>query len=773
MPIGDKLARQGVKLIAKESRKFAEKGLESGWKRFVQSIMETGGEGIRAFKRLDEIQPETIWRPIYGGQHNHNIAEAFYNATFRDAAKAGIKEGSQASQTFFKIFNEVDRSKLYKNIEKAVPQKYLEQLTAEQKEFVSVFAKSVDGLGDIHGLPKDKRIAAYVPHIREESQQLGYLDMENYLSMLKRKPQSGKAFDPFIKKRSLEGDDVIEDFVKVMKVYTRYGLRKGYKEPVAKAALEKAQIFGMKNGGLSDKEILKSLDKKIDKNVIKEHLASYNPKDKYSITEFNELGDFLQDWMGKKRPKFPKLENAMNKLVNFTYAGTLFGNVSAAAVNLTQILTATLPEYGILPTTRGLARAFTKKGIREFTESNIMADLTHGAKINYLDFFKRVEYWNRLVSYHTGKMSAERLGKSGIDAVNAGFDAVRKTQFFAFGPAETPKIIRSLPRPITQFAQYPLNMAKLMLDWANPVKIAKNPKHIAKLMRWGGISVALGGPNALLPTDGIMSLLLGEKWTDKSNEMRQRYSLSGLIGVNLAPRFGAGIFPFLNTEYGIPLPPVLDAVKNLTTLALGKGGIMDRVLSEELDFSFERDFIQSKFVQRSLPTLVKGGVQVKKIVDALDLPTSGYTHVEGNVFNKKTGELIEVDQSVADRIKRATIGTSLKSGQTQELLSRERKRSELSRTGVQEHIKLATDALTARDNKKFRNEVQRLAELGVIDGQRMKQLLWREILRRSLERKYRYLKDNVKKQDRPRFLEELQKIEAQFNQEGADSIGKR
>ena len=136
--------------------------------------------------------------------------------------------------------------------------------------------------------------------------------------------------------------------------------------------------------------------------------------------------------------------------------------------------------------------------------------------------------------------------------------------------------------------------------------------------------MALGGPQALVPTDGMLSLALGQKDIDTLNEWRRKYSLSGLLGANLAARFGLGIFP--------SLAPIGKTVVDFSVMAKDIGL---RILDER-KIDFNRDIIQSRFVQSDIPLFVKGGVQLKKITETLGLPGpfGRYEYENGKVIRK-------------------------------------------------------------------------------------------------------------------------------------------
>lgn len=720
MPINPRVARQGMKALTKiagTQSKIRRVKIRPGVLGLVDEILQTGGEGMAAFARIDQLLPEKIWRPIYKAQQGYNEAEAFYNKIFRDARKVKLKEGSEASEVFFDIFNTVERTKLIKNPHTAVPAELLYKLTPEQIRFIPVFGKMLDQLADLRGLPKEMKLAAYATWIRKDANKFKYVDMEEYLRQIQR-PPGKRVFDPFAQKRKTTGEGIIKDFIKVSRVYTRYGLKKGLKEPV---------VLGL------EKEVKK-----------------------LSTWESVEFDEFMVDWLGKRRPTSPRIQAFLNRSVNLTYAGTLFANTSAAMVNLTQTLTATLPEFGALATLRGVGRSLTKTGIDDFMQSGVMADLMHGKRLRPVwkggfDFFRQVEFTNRLFAYHTGKVSAEIAGKSGQAVVDAGFDAVRRTQFFLFGEAEAPKIVRraGVLRPMLQFTQYPMGMVRLIVDWTKG-----GPKGWLKLARFGAITTALGGPQALLPTDGLIALALGDKTVSELDEIRKRYSISGLIGINLAPRFGLGMFPFLETKYGIPLPPVPQAGLYLTQLI---GDVAQTIATEELDFDFSSNIIQSKFVQRALPTFVKGGVAVKKLMDIGNIPGGKYRYAEGARYLKGSGEKIATE-TTGERILRGTLGEPLRLGRIRELRQRTQAQMEIERKAKRKIVDKVVDGLMGRDTKKFNEGIQRLVDIGVVDPQSIKRLIVNEILRRSLDQQYNFLMGLAKK-DRPEFLMELQKIE--------------
>lgn len=735
VPISDITQRETGGIFTKIAAKFkGEAGhVDVSW---LDKPVDVVGGAAKEFKTLLSAPHEALkryegyWRPIYDGELAVQKVNGYYNQQlFSPAKKVGIKEGSEASEAIWLILDNVDADKLVgksvEQISREAPAELWKFLTPKQKKFVPQYAQFYEEWAEMLGLPIEKRISAYAPRIRQHAQRQGYNDLLDAL-----KPETKflrtKIFNRFLKKRKLpEAEGALVDIVKVTDIYNQYGVRKAFKEPVAEMV---KPIYG---------------------KMLKESPESAS----YGKT-------WLEDWLGKGKQDWRYLNQLSRNITNRVYKGTLYGNISASLTNLTQTVTATIPEFGTYHTGRGAAKMLTRAGRREFLETGQMAEYLHGRPIGKLDVFTRAEYVNRGIAFHAGKSKALAQGKTLEQATNAGLDAVNRTQFFLLGKVSAPPLFRqrglagAILTPNLQFTQYPLGMGKLIYSWT------KNPKNWPRLGRWGMYTVAIGGPQALLPTDSMMYFMMGDKQKEFLEKWRRNYSLSGLIGVNLAPRFGFGIVPSL-----APIPKAARDVFNLMYNTNPKNpGLWQRAMSEDLKIDFNRDILQSKAVQQDIPLFVPGGVQIKKITEQLGVPGLGgrFEFEDGKKISRKTRQIVGKGD-VKGRIKGAILGQPLKEAVIRETISKfatlERQRDTAAREAVR--------AIVGKDSEKSKEAMIDLVNLGITNEKAIFDRVWNELLRQSLDRQTRYA-NSLSKEDRVLFLAELQKITNIFSEDLED-----
>jgi hypothetical protein len=226
-----------------------------------------------------------------------------------------------------------------------------------------------------------------------------------------------------------------------------------------------------------------------------------------------------------------------------------------------------------------LRQFYTPEGQKIFLESGIMADYMHGQKPGRFDFFTKAEFWNRGTTY-LGERA--RLLKEGATPEMADLGAkkvVRKVQFW-YG-LDMPQALRGqIGKTVAQFGSYPVKQTELILGWIKD-------KEFNKLGRFVITTYIIGGPKAVIPLQKQILSLTPISREDKEkvqgifDQLEEYTSLAGVTGVNLAPRFGWGIFP--------SGPAPLLAMGQHIGQGLATG-----------DFS--------NIVNRDLPLLVPGGV---------------------------------------------------------------------------------------------------------------------------------------------------------------------
>jgi len=191
--------------------------------------------------------------------------------------------------------------------------------------------------------------------------------------------------------------------------------------------------------------------------------------------------------------------------------------------------------------------------------------------------------------------------------------------------------------------------------------------------------------------------------------------------------------------------------------------LVERVMTDELSIDIDRDIIQSKFVQSDLPTLVKGGVQLKKIAETgLGLPGTRYEYRDGKKIKRATGQVVG-DDDIKERIVGSLVGQSLSSSKVYGLIAETAKGRSRKYQGQREAARMAVQGLIAKDKNKAIEGIRQMVLLGVKPDQVNKRLT-NELLRQSLERQYVYAR-SLPKEDKFRFLQQLKKLENDYNLE--------
>jgi hypothetical protein len=342
------------------------------------------------------------------------------------------------------------------------------QVAQEMKDYLK-------GWADRLGLPEDKRITNYITHIFDEKLVMKEFDPD--LEKLISDKVPGSVYDPFTQQR-LGGKGYKEDAFQALDAYVKRGVRKVHMDP----ALEQLSY--------------RSQD--LDKTGL-EYVKTYGDRINLRPTDIDTGIDILikQSPVGYKLGQRPtmKITRAIRQA---TYRASLGGNIGSAVRNLTQGIN-TFTELGTKWTGVGYTKAVhaITTGSKELEETGVLnnsmiEDRTMSAlkrKMQTVDkglfaAFEGAEKINRGAAYFGAKSKALAQGKTEAEAVQAGIDTARKTQF-TFGAVDTPIWLQSdLAKTLTQFQSYNVKQAEFLAG------IVKN-KEYAKMIRFVGATTAV------------------------------------------------------------------------------------------------------------------------------------------------------------------------------------------------------------------------------------------------------------------------------------------
>jgi hypothetical protein len=579
------------------------------------------GRAIRTAKRSiqspSRLFPEQLTDVIFKQQDAENVALAKYNVLMDKARDVGILTGSPTSRKAGLILDTdpytLPAHKLvdFLNAEKS--------LNPAQTKMVGEMKGALNELADVWGLEKNRRISYYYPHIIEQSMRNG-IDISDLLKSLPKelKEPLEKAYTQWLKDsdggiKNVEPPEILKsknlfnrfneprkgvtgysyDVAKVLPIYIRTVLRKAYRQPA---------------------------------------IDQITPLLKEMVTKDPDMYDMANNWvnyyLGRNQladmKKYPGLYAPLAKARNMIYRGALEGNFAAALLNRTQIFN-TFSEIGAKVTAEGIRQFYSKEGQRVFLESGIMADYLHGRRPGRFDFFTRAEYWNRGITYLGERARFLKEGATPEIADLGAKKLVRKVQFW-YG-LDMPQVLRGqIGKTVAQFGSYPLKQTELILGWI------KN-KEWNKLGRFVACTYLVGGPKALIPVHKQLLALTPVRQEDKEkianifDQLEEYTSLAGWTGVNLAPKFGWGIFP------SGPAPILAIGQHIAKGLATG-------------DFS--------DLLSRDVPLAIPSGVQLKKMY------TGGANILRG--YTKTDRERKRYETNIPTELKRMMIGQPLKEG---------------------------------------------------------------------------------------------------------------
>lgn len=357
------------------------------------------------------------------------------------------------------------------------------QVAGEIKDYLSNFA-------DRLGLPKDKRISNYITHIFDEKLLMKEFDPE--LEKLIADKVPGSVYDPFTQQR-LGAKGYVEDAFRALDAYTKRGIRKVHMDPVLEKLANESQ--------------------NLDKSGL-DYVKQYGDRINMRPTDIDNAIDIMikQTPVGYSLGQRPvaKISRTVRQA---TYRATLGMNVGSAVRNLTQGIN-TFAELGSRWTAKGYYDALKhidgeelkKVGVLtdSFIEDRTISAIHKGMERmdkGLFFAFQGAERINRGAAYYGAKAQALNRGASLEEAVQAGIDAAKKTQF-TFGSVNTPLALQSdIAKLFTQFQSYNVKQTEFVAHMVKEKEFAKLARYIgATGVVYYGMSRALGyKPEDMIP----------------------------------------------------------------------------------------------------------------------------------------------------------------------------------------------------------------------------------------------------------------------------------
>lgn len=343
------------------------------------------------------------------------------------------------------------------------------KIAKEMQNYLADWADKLD-------LPNDRRIASYITHIFEKDFIQKEFDPDIAKLIQDRVP--GSVYDPFLQQR-LGKQGYVEDVFKALDAYVKRATRKYHMDQALEPLSRKAESLDIESWNyvkkLGDRVNMRptELENLID-NFIKSSPVGY------------KLG---------QRPV-----SALSRSIRqMTYRGTLGLNVGSAIRNLTQGVN-TYAQLGEKYTAVGYMQTMRKlmaKDIDELTQSgvlrdNFIQDRQLSVKKQFMErldkrlwtFFDLAEKINRGSAYYGAKAKALADGKTEQEAIKAGVEMARKTQF-TFGRVDTPVALQDdVVKFLAQFQSFNIKQTEFLAE------MTKN-KEYAGLFRWLGANTVL------------------------------------------------------------------------------------------------------------------------------------------------------------------------------------------------------------------------------------------------------------------------------------------
>jgi hypothetical protein len=525
--------------------------------------------------------PTAVLRKIGLGQTARTVEKAFegyrldlnkqVNVIKQWQARLPEKESSQ------KIFNWLDGDK---NV----------ALTPEESKVAGEMKDYLKEWADKLGIPEEKRVSDYITHIFEKDFDGNVVD-PTLAQIISNRP-ANKVYNPYTEKR-IGGKGYKEDVFAALDAYARRGTRQYHMDPALK--------------------VLSDSTKNVDDRTAR-YLQRLNERIAMRPDRVDQLvDDVVSSVTGDKfGPRAGT--RALQGWRNTIYRGTLGLNIGSAVRNLTQS-TNTFAELGFRDTIAGYSQLMRNLGqsagqkikgqgddaLDELRDAGILDDsLVHQDQtvsamkqgLQNVDkglwaMFDTAELLNRGSAYYGAKSQFLRKNPKATEeeAKQAAIDMVGKTQF-RFNDVETPLALRNqVVKTLTQFQSFNVKQSEYLLNMTKGA--IKNPKEMAKVIRWVGANLAVAAS---------VGEILGIKW----------YSS--------IPNF---------LDYRGITSPTVDLVSSGANLAQGKNEFGQETDRVKLAETFGRDVFRM---------LAPGGTQIDKTIQGTAAVESGASRTDsGNV----------------------------------------------------------------------------------------------------------------------------------------------
>ena len=410
---------------------------ETNFNRMMEQADKSAG-----FKSQEEIQSE-VEKTARAVSKKVNILD-YLRTPDRVLEKIGLKQESdflkkqynnyldELPQEINKVTGWYERVKGNTGAEKRIFQ-YLDgqnvKLEGEELRVAKEMRQYLTDWADKLGLPEDKRISNYITHIFEKD--FIHKEFDEDLAKLISEKIPGSVYDPFLQKR-LGKMGYVEDAFRALDAYTKRAVRKYNMDP----ALER--LRGREGDlDLSSWKYVKSLTDRVN----------MRPTDLDNLLDNFIKGKSVAGYSFGQRPT-AAITRRFRQMV---YRATLGLNIGSALRNLTQGVNtyAKLGEkntgisyYKAIKSILSNDSELEKVGV---LRDNMIQDRTLSAKkqtIEKLDkglwvLFDMAEKINRGAAYFGAKSKALAEGKTDQEAIQAGINLARQTQF-TFGSVDTP-----------------------------------------------------------------------------------------------------------------------------------------------------------------------------------------------------------------------------------------------------------------------------------------------------------------------------------------------
>lgn len=346
------------------------------------------------------------------------------------------------------------------------------------------------------GLPHEKRISNYIPHLFKEELEEGVLSDD--LQRLLDYTVPSELFNPYLEKRT-GALGYKRDLFTALDSYLNKSARKLYLDP----PLQMSKQAGEHGTKQAQEYVTRYLRNFANKKSETEKFLERNIFDALPVSIREKLGT---------RPA----RQIANESTSVVYRATLGGNINSALRNLTQVSN-TYGELGTKYTVLGY-KQLIEKGVKELSEVGALDDLLLAEfkttplqrKLAQVDKalyfpFTTAEKINRAGTYWGAKQMALDKGMSEFEAIQFAKEMTRKLQF-AHGKLDSPLVTQNpVGKVAMQYASYPVKQLELVSGWAGSKEYKKLTRYTASSL---AIFLAVGDLLGLKPSDLLLKNIM-------------------------------------------------------------------------------------------------------------------------------------------------------------------------------------------------------------------------------------------------------------------------